>query len=50
METKGLSVYFLESDEVDMYVLATSFETAQLACEEEEIKDVYSCEELAPNM
>ena len=51
METKGLSVYFLESDEVDMYVLAASYYDAANSVDIELMGTIkFSCEELAPNM
>ena len=51
METKGLSVYFLESDEVDMYVLAASYYDAANSVDMELMGTIkFSCEELAHNM
>ena len=51
MDTNGLSVYFLESDEVDMYVLAASYYDAANSVDMELMGTTkFSCEELAPNM
>ena len=51
MNTNGLSVYFLESDEVDMYVLAASYYDAANSVDMELMGTIkFSCEELAHNM
>lgn len=50
METKGLSVYFLKSDEVDMYVLAASYDDAISAGRDLMETTKFSCIGLLFNM
>ena len=48
MNTNGLSVYFLGSDEVHLYVLANSYDDALLAGDELiGTRDMFDCKELA---
>ena len=50
METKGLSVYLLKSNKLDMYVLAASYDDAISAGRELMITTRFSCQGLLFNM